>query len=405
MGYMMDAKRGVIWIGGYRAATRIFSIFRTALLARLLSPAQFGVYGIAVLILSLLEIVTETGINTVLIQKKGSISEFIDTAWVVSILRGTIIAVVVIAVAPIIASFFNSPEAQNLLYLTALVPFIRGFINPSLVNFQRDLRFKTEFFLRTTLFIIDSSVAVVLTILTGSPYALIWGLIAGVTCELIFSHLFIKPRPRLVFHNEKIRYVLSRGKWMTFTGFMDYMYQNGDNIVVGRLLGTAPLGFYQASYQYATAPVTEVSNILSRVAFPVFMKINTDKKRLHIAFIKMVLAISLVVIPFGSLLIIFSRQIILILLGPNWIEAAPLLAVLALVGIVRSLVLSVYALFLSLEKQELVTVVSMTGAITMLVSIPFFINSFGLIGACYASLLGSVVSGIPAYYFFRKQTI
>ncbi len=402
---MKDAKRGVLWIGGYRAATRIFSIFRTALLARLLTPSQFGVYGIAVLILSLLEIVTETGINTVLIQKKGNINEFIDTAWVVSILRGTVIALLLIVAAPIIASFFHSPEAQNLLYLTALVPFFRGFINPALVNFQRDLRFKTEFFLRTTLFVIDSSVAIILTILTGSPYSLIWGLIAGVICELIFSHIVIKPRPRLVFHSEKIRYVLSRGKWMTFTGLMDYLYQNGDNIVVGRLLGTGPLGFYQASYQYATAPVTEVSNILSRVAFPVFVKINNDKKRLHTAFLKMIATISLVVVPFGILLMIFSRQIILILLGPNWIEAAPLLAVLALVGIVRSIVLSVYALFLAQEKQELVTVVSMTGAITMLVTIPFFISIFGLIGACYASLIGSVVSGIPAYYFFRKQII
>src|SRR3990167_7344642 len=99
MGYKTDAFKGISWIGILRASTRGITFVRLAILARILSPAQFGVFGIATLVLSLLEIITETGINVFLIQKKD-IKSYINSAWIVSIVRGFIIAIFLFALAP-----------------------------------------------------------------------------------------------------------------------------------------------------------------------------------------------------------------------------------------------------------------------------------------------------------------
>ena len=92
MGYSRDAFKGVSWMSGFRIVSRGVAFLKMAVIARILSPAQFGIYGIATLVLALLEILTETGINIILIQSKNEIDEYNNSAWVVSIIRGTFIS-------------------------------------------------------------------------------------------------------------------------------------------------------------------------------------------------------------------------------------------------------------------------------------------------------------------------
>lgn len=111
MKHIKQAIKGVGWMAFLRVTTRGLAFIRLAVLARVLSPFQFGVYGIASLILSLLEIFTETGVNVVLIQSKGKITEYLNTAWVVSIFRGIIISLLMILLSYPVSLFFNSKES------------------------------------------------------------------------------------------------------------------------------------------------------------------------------------------------------------------------------------------------------------------------------------------------------
>src|SRR3989344_3910848 len=151
MGYLSDTVRGVSWMGVLRASTRSLTFVKIVVLARFLSPNEFGLFGIAMLALAFLEIITETGINIFLIQEKADLKEYNNTAWVVSILRGVLMSLALFLFTPYIASFFNSPGAIQLLYLTSLVPLVRGFINPAVVRFQKELLFNKEFSLRLAL--------------------------------------------------------------------------------------------------------------------------------------------------------------------------------------------------------------------------------------------------------------
>lgn len=399
MGYFKDTIKGISWAGSLRLSTRLIAFFRIAILARILTPAQFGVFGIAAFALAFVEIVTETGINVFLIQEKKKIDDYIHTAWLVSIVRGIIISLAIVLPAPFIASFFNSPESYFLLVLIGVVPFIRGFINPAIIKFQKELEFQKEFWFRLFVFFVDAAIAIILVFLIREPIGLVWGLIAGAALEVILSFLFVKPTPRFIFERERIKRVVGRGKWVTFAGIFDYLFRNLDDMSVGKLLNTSSLGLYQMAYKLSELPITEISVVISKVTFPVFTRISGDAKRLRKAFLKTIIAISGLIIPIGFLLVFFPAEIIQVVLGSQWLEAAVVLQVLAIFGIFRALSGSISILFLAVQKQELVSAVTFVNMAGLAITVIPLVLMFGMVGAGIAAIIGSLLGLIVSLYF------
>jgi O-antigen/teichoic acid export membrane protein len=404
VGYLKDTVKGITWVGAFRGFTRMIAFARTAILARILIPAQFGLFGITTLVLAFLEILVETGINVFLIQEKDNIDEYINTAWVVSITRGIIISSVIFLIAKPVSIFFKSPDSLNLLYLMALVPLIRGLINPSVVKFQKELRFKKEFWFKSTIFLFDAGVAVILALTIRSAISLVWGLIAGAILEVLLSFIYTRPIPKLRLETVKIKRIISRGKWMTGAGIFQYLFRQGDDAVVGRILGTSSLGLYQVAYKISSLPISEVADVIARVTFPVYMKISKDSKRFKNAFYKTILAVSVLVVPFGLVIFFFSREIILVILGDKWLEAVPVLKVLSIYGVIRAIINPSLTVFLAAKKQELVTLITFISVLGLAVSIVPLVIKFGIVGAGISTIIGSLVS-LPFVVYFSWKVL
>ncbi|HET7098954.1 MAG TPA: oligosaccharide flippase family protein [Patescibacteria group bacterium] len=398
MGYFKETLSGLGWMSALRAVVRGLAIIKIAILARILLPEQFGTYGIALLVLGLLEILTETGINVFLIQQKDGIEEYLDSAWVVSILRGIVISVIILVSVPFVVWFFGSPQVTHLLYLIAGVGFIRGFINPMAVEFQKKLQFKKEFLFQSVLFLTDAIFAITISVVTKSEIGLIWGMMAAAIVEVVLSFVVFKNRPRLILNFGKVSKVVNAGKWVTGAGIFSYVFQNVDNIVVGKLLGTSFLGLYQQAYRISTLPVSEVGQIFNKVTFPVFVNIEGDRERLKTAYKKTLLMIFGLVLPFGLIVTFFSHQIILLILGPNWLPAEPALKILAIFGVLKSLINSSYSLFLSVKLQKIVMISELFGIVGIGILIFPLTSTYGILGASYAALFGSLFS-LPVILF------
>ena len=403
MGYLKDTIKGIAWVGIFRVSSRIVAFARIAIIARVLLPAQFGIFGVAGLVLTLLETLTITGINVFLVQEKENIDLYIDTAWVISIIRGTLIAILILLITPLIINFFHIPEARNVLLLMSIVPFLRGFINPSIVKFQRELQFKKEFWFKFPIYLIESAVLIVLAIVTRSAVSFVWGMIAGVFFEIVLSFLFTAPRPKLSFDKIKMKKIINRGKWVTAFGVFDYLFQNTDDLVVGKILSKSSLGIYQVAYKISSLPITEIAHVFSRVTFPVYRKISEDKDRLKRALLKTTLGVSALVIPFGTIIFIFAEQIVYILLGPNWTTAVPVLRILSLYGIIRGIFYPMLSVFLALQKQRYVSVVTLTGFLGLGISIIPLVNRFGIIGAGVSTVIGSLLT-VPVVMYYLTKT-
>lgn len=402
MGYKKDIVSGISWVGALRASNRIIVYLKLAVLARLLTPEQFGIFGVATLVLALLEIITETGINVFLIQEKKELEEYVDTAWVVSIARGILISLVLFIASPLISKFFNSPNSLQILKLIALVPTIRGFINPSLVKFQKELYFSKEFLFRFVIYTIDAGVAILFAYQTHSPISLVAGMLFAAAIEVILSHVFIKPKPKVSFEKEKIAMVVNRGKWVTMAGFFNYVYENVDDGTVGKILSTTHLGYYQMAYRIFSLPVSEVSDVVNRVVFPVFVKISDDRIRLKKAYLKGLLISSFLVLPLSVILLTFPDIIVKIVLGANWLPIVPVIRIMAFFGVTRFITKSSFSLFLAVKKQEYVTITTLIGLVSMVITIVPFVRMWGIVGAGLSALLGSIVTLPVVWYYFRK---
>lgn len=385
-----------------RGTTRGLAVLKIAILARILLPSQFGNYGIALLVLGFLEVLTETGINVFLIQEKNETKEYLNSAWVVSIIRGILISIVILVSAPLVVQFFKTPQALSLLYLVAGVAFIRGFINPMEVTFQKNLQFMKEFLFQAFLFTVDAGIAISVAWITRSESAMIISMLAAAVIEVILSFVIFKDRPHFKLEREKFLKVINSGKWITGAGIFSYIFQNIDNVVVGKFLGTTSLGFYQQAYSVSTLPVSEVGQIFNKVTFPVYVRISEEKTRLKNAFFKTLGVILLLVSVFGITLFVFSHQIILIFLGPNWLSIEPVLKILVIFGVLKSLLNYSYSLFLALKLQKAVMFSELTGIVGMGIAIYPMVARFGIIGAGYSTIIAFVFSlPIIIFYLFK----
>jgi len=404
MGYKKDAIKGLSWASGARMVTRLFTFIKIALLARVLAPSQFGLFGIASLVLALLEVLTETGINILIVQSKQKISEYVNSAWVVSIIRGCVISLSIIILSPFIAAFFNTPESFHLLLFISIVPLVRGFINPSIALYQKELRFHAEFWFRSVVLLIDTSVAIGISLLTHSVYSLVWGMLAGAVVEVVLSFILITPRPRFSIEREYFKDIFHKGKWVTIYTVFNYFAENGDNVIVGRLMGAASLGLYQMAYKLSILPISEISEVVSRVVFPIYVKISHDKKRLLGAFLKTLGYMSLSATLLGCVIFFFPDQLITLFLGDKWLAAAPVLKVLALYGIVRTFSGPTSALFLSVGMQRYVTAMTFTRFAGLVLTIYPFVRWYGMVGAGYSALFSAVVE-LPVMFFFAAKVL
>lgn len=400
MGYSTYAKKGITWNGALRLLSRLITFIRYAVLGRLLTPANFGIFGIGAMLLSFLEIITETGINIFLVQQKDEdVSRYLNSAWLVSVFRGALLGFLLFLLAPIISMFFNAPASKQIIYFMALVPFVRGFINPSIIFFQKDLEFHKFFWFRSALLVIDTTISVIVAVFTKSAISFVWGLFVSAIFEVFFSFAFIKLWPKPCLEIEKIKTILQHGFWVTLTGIFSFFAEQGDNIAVGKLMGTASLGVYQAAYKFSILPISEITDVVGTVMFPLYTKFANDKKRLFRAFIKVTSVTSLAAIFLGIVLFLFAKEIILIIMGNQWVAAASAVRVLSLYGTLRAFFAPFAPLFLSVGKQNYVAHTTFFRVIGLLVTIIPFVARWGIVGAGYSALI-SILVEIPIIVYY-----
>lgn len=402
MGYSKVAIKGFSWLTLFRVVTRAISFGKTIVLARFINPSQFGVFGIVMLVLSFIEVITETGVNVFLVQEKNNVDKYINSAWVVSILRGIIIAALMIISSPFVADFFNSPEAQQLIVIASIIPFLRGFINPSVVKFQKELKFRQEAYYRISILIVEITATIVLLFIYPQTISLIIGIIVGVIFELLLSFLVVVPRPRIEFNKEYLALIINNGKWITGTVILNYGYERGDNILVGRLLSSYSLGIYDMAYRIAMVPLTEIGDMISRVVFPVYVLISDNYERFKRAFFRTLFVTCALVFPIGALFFFFTEQIVLFVLGQKWIEVVPVLQVLSILGVIKAIMNCALSMLLAVKMQKQITLITFIGVSGMFSTIVPLISQFGLLGAAYAATFGYLITTPFVLYFCAR---
>jgi O-antigen/teichoic acid export membrane protein len=375
--------RGVGWTVFWRLATRGLGLVSTLILARLLVPADFGLVALATTLSVAVDALATTGVHDVLIRHPGYERRWYDTAFTLTLIRGAATAAVLLLAATPAAAFFDEPRLALILVALAVCALIESTENVGTVDFRKHLRFDLEFIQFIVPRILAIATTVTAAFLLRSYWALVIGLLAQRTGRVALGYILHPYRPRLSL--AAWREMLSFSIWLWAIAVAGFLRERTDALIVGRMLDPFKLGLFMLSAEIAALPTTELVGPLCRVLFSSFAAARNLNADLPATFLRALGIAAAIIMPTGVGVALVSSPLVALLLGPKWMDAVELVAIvapfgaLAAIGSISSTVLVVSghpnAAFWASLAMALLRIVLLVGGIHL----------YGLLGAAWAT--------------------
>ena len=403
--------KGGFWVASLRIVQKVFEVTRLVILLRLLVPEDFGLVGIAMLTMGIVLTFSQTGLELALVQRKGNIRGYLDSAWTVGLIRASVVFALLYFGGSYATTFFEAPGSAAMLEVIALSVLLQGATNIAVVYFDKELEFHRLFIYRITGTLADFAVTITCALLLRNAYALAFGYVAGTAVRCVMSYVVHPYRPRLRLDMAKAAELFVFGKWIFGSGVVLFFLRYGDDLVVSKIIGVSALALYQAAFKLSNIPATEITHVISRVAFPAYAKLQDDIPRLKDAFLKVLKLTAFLAIPVAGLIFILARDFTVVFLesdwptdNPKWLPMVPAMQVLAVVGLFRSIGATTGPLFNGLGRPRISTIILLLNLIVLAVIIYPFATRWNILGAAWAVLI-SCSSVQPLAWFIAIKTI
>jgi O-antigen/teichoic acid export membrane protein len=334
---------GALWMIALRWAIRLTGLVSTVILARLLTPRDFGIVAMAMIVVNTLEIFNQTGQKLVLIRMENPTKEHFDSAWTVSFLIGMAIAAAILAASPLAELYFHEPRVEPVMQCLALRAFLGGLENIGTVNFRRDLKFGNFFAYNVYPKLISFTVTVVLAFALRNYWALVAGILVSQLSLIVLSYTMHNHRPR--FTLSKIGEIWSFSIWTFFRSVGYYINGQIDQIVVGGFGGASLMGRYAVATDVAQSPGREINEPMVAVLYPVMSRLQKDLPALRDVYLNILGWTAFICAATGAGVALVSPDMQQLVLGDKWNGIAPLMTWLAIGGAITGLSSGAYSLF------------------------------------------------------------
>lgn len=316
-----DTLKGVKWSAVERFSVQGIQFLLGLILARLLSPSDFGIIGMLAIFMSISQSLIDSGFSNALIRKKNQTDTDFSTVFYFNIVVGLICYGILFLLSPYIADFFHTPILKPILKVLALNLFVNSLIVVQIAKLTIKIDFKSQAKATSCAALTSGIVGVILAYCGYGVWALVTQSVANTCINAIIIWVMAKWRPSWVFSWESFRSLFSYGSKLMLSGIINTIYNNLSTLVIGRFYTSKDLGFYSRGQQFASLPSMNITGILQRVTFPILSKIQDDNEHLVIVYRKYIRITSLCIFFLMTLLAALSKPLILILLTEKWHEA------------------------------------------------------------------------------------
>lgn len=314
--------RSVLWSSSGTAVQFIANVLIMVVLARLLTPAEFGVVGAAGVVIAFSQVLSQSGPGTAIVQRVELTTRHIRVGFTFATLIGLLISVLLWAAAPTIARFFGMSELTAVLRMLLFAFLLRslGLIAEALL--QRDMQFRTLASIQMISYVLGYGlVGIVLAWIGWGVWALVWAQISQTLIETGLFLLTKRHAKRPLLKEETLRELLYMGGGMTAAKLANQLALQGDNLIVGRTLGAEALGLYSRAYRLMALPANLLGDAVETVAFPALSQVQGDLPRLRHAFCRSFTLVALLALPFSIFVVLTAPEIIQVFLGAQWSNA------------------------------------------------------------------------------------
>ena len=387
-----------------RWVVRLLGLASTAILARLLMPEDFGVIGLALILVEFVQSVTDVGTVMALIQNTKAERRHYDSAWTLQIFQSLVVAAGVMLCAPFSGDFFHDDRVPSVLYLAALGMVIQGFINIGIADFRKKLQFEKDFMFTALARIARAVVTIGLAFWLRSYWAIAIGNVLAVILEVGLSYVMSAYRPR--FSTSAIRELWSFSQWMLAINAMTFLLVRGERFIVGRAVSSTAFGYYSVGYDLATMPTVEIVMPVIRAVDASVALIKHQAERLRDAVLNLLSAVTLFALPAGLGFLMIAREFVIIFLGANWLPALSIVQAAVIASVVEIPIVVIQTILIRAGYIRSLGILMAIQVVVLLSAIYPVFNAFGLAAVIYAKVvITSVALAVMMAMLSRESRI
>ncbi|PKL39685.1 MAG: hypothetical protein CVV44_05540 [Spirochaetae bacterium HGW-Spirochaetae-1] len=373
--------RAAFWSIAGKGAGNVIRIAGNLVLTRILFPEAFGMIAIANVVIMMISLFADTGVSLAVIQNpRGAEKEFLDTSWIVSIVRGIILWFVVSALAWPAALFYKEPQLTWILLIMASSQIVYGFLNPALPLLVKKFQVEKQVMMEISTQVIGLITTIVLAIAMGSVYALAIGYIVSNILKVFASYLVVKYRPSFTWNKAVGRELIHFGKQIILNTMITVLVNQMGVLMMGKLLGMDDVSFYNIGHNLGGLLATFCVQMLSQSYMAAVSSVQSDLERVQRIYRRTITLLIAIMVPLSMALSLFAQDIIRLLYDPRYQPSCISMFWIGLAGIIRTISSVTGITFFAMGRPIFETIAYFCGLVLLVILLPFSIHYGGLNG-------------------------
>ena len=384
---------GIIWSAIERFSLQGVHFLIGVILARLLSPSDFGMIGMLSIFMSVSQTLIDCGFSNALIRQKNVSTEDYGTAFIINLSISIFAFATLFFAAPFVADFYNMPDLQPIMRVFSITLMINALFTVHKVRLTRKVDFKTQSKASLGSALVSGVFGIAFAYNGFGVWSLVYQSIINSVLNLVLMVVLLKWFPKPIFSKNSFRALFGFGSKLLVASIISSIYSNLYNIVIGKRYSASDLGFYTRADSLGNLPSQNVAGILARVTFPILSQLQDDSERLRSIYIKYLQISCFVIFPVMMGLAALAKPTIVLLLGEKWLPSVILLQILCF-GLMLDPICNINLNLLYVKgRSDLVLkleIIKKTIAVIILViSLPL-----GLVGLCVGRACYGVIATI-----------
>lgn len=386
--------KGSIWNFLNIIVNQLRNFVVTLVLARLLTPSDFGLVSMAMVLNSVLDMLVDFGFSSAIIRKKEVSETEISTVFWLNILIGLGCTIVVFCMAPLLAWFYEMPKLISIIHITSWSFFISSLGTMQTTIFQRSLDFRTPFIIRAIAGMLSGALGIILAIVGMGVWALVFSTLAGWTLNSLLMWFVSTWRPQFVFKPKAITDLITFGWKMTLSTIINRIFRQIDTFVIGKIYSAASLGLFNRAQSLNQLVIEYSFSSIRSVMLPSLSKLQNDNEKLKYSVLKLLHTISFLTFLFAGLMYVCAKDLILLLYGSQWVGTIEIFQILGLFSITLCLPVVFDTVMTVANQMNQYLWISILRNILQLFAIPIGLY-YGLLPYIWAISIIGVIKLVP----------
>lgn len=393
--------KGVIWSAIERFSLQFFRFFIGLILARLLTPEDFGLIAIVSVFLSILDLFVESGFGNALIRKQDCASVDYSTVFYINLFVSIFAYAMMYFLSPYIADFYKNSQLVLITRVVSLNLIINALSIVNRTQLVKKVDFKTQSKISLLSVILSGILGIYLAYIGYGVWSLIYYSLSDSIIRSILFFIYVKWYPTLTFSYKSFKELFSFGSKILLTSIQHRLYTNSYTLILGKVLSSQIVGLFARADQLAQFPVLTIEGIISRVSYPVLCSIQDDTKRLTNAYREYIKLTSFCVFPLMFGLAAIAKPAILLILSDKWLESVKILQIMCFAYIWTHLNCINLNLLYVKGRSDLVykldVIKKIIGITVLLLSI-----KYGLVAICFSRVIYGFSAIVINTYYTKK---